>query len=112
MRTIKFRAWDTWRNKMISPNEGDFIGWHAPSNWRDIYKLMQFTGLHDKNGVEVYEGDILKSESNGNGEVVWDELKAKYNSISISGRMSLDYSWCKGSEVIGNIYEHPYLITK
>ena len=59
MRTIKFRAWDKWKKKMIQPNNGDFIGWHAMSNWKDCLEVMQFTGLTDKNGKEIYEGDIV-----------------------------------------------------
>ena len=59
MRDFKFRAWDKWSNKMIQPNNGDFIGWHAMSNWRDCLHIMQYTGLKDKNGKEIYEGDIV-----------------------------------------------------
>jgi len=59
MKEIKHRAWDKYKNKMIAPNGGDFIGWHAMSNWRDCLIVMQYTGLEDMDGVEIYEGDLL-----------------------------------------------------
>lgn len=57
-RQIKFRAWDKLKKVMISPNGGDFIAWHAMSNWRECLDVMQYTGLKDSSGVEIYEGDI------------------------------------------------------
>ncbi len=69
MREFKFRAWDKWRNEMIAPNGGDFIGWHGPSNWGKCFEVMQYTGLKDKNGVEIYEGDIVRIKVLGMSDV-------------------------------------------
>lgn len=79
MREIKFRAWDG--NQMFVPairHSGYDLNELLQSFGDDGLKLMQYTGLKDKNGVEIYEGDILQRESSINsdyhGEWIRDEV--------------------------------------
>ena len=73
--------------------------------------LMQFTGLLDRNGKEIYEGDITEDGRGMRYEIVWDELNVAFNFKDV------DYydgnQLAQGAEyitVIGNIYENPELL--
>ena len=59
MREIKFRAWDKLRKEMINYNSGEFSLMPFSNlynkQFREVYTFMQYTGLKDKNGVEIYE---------------------------------------------------------
>jgi len=106
-REIKFRAWDKFEKKMIQPHDGDFIRWHAMSNWKDCLELMQYTGLKDKNGREIYEGDVIK----------WDEQEwgAPYRELVEWDYCLFDMrnnDWNEWCEVIGDIYSNPELLTE
>ena len=61
---------------------------------------MQFTGLKDTNGKEIYEGDILGDVWGNKGVVVWDKGIARFNKVG----------GCEWAEIIGNIYENPELV--
>ena len=75
MREIKFRAWRIDDKKMYLPfnllDELNDTEGHFPQDT----VLMQYTGLHDKNGIEIYEGDILRIKAE-NGK--WNILVVKY----------------------------------
>jgi uncharacterized phage protein (TIGR01671 family) len=117
MREIKFRAWvtDGKDYSEMYPNVQNHIGadfgfGHMLQNTVNGLdcKVMQYTGLKDKNGVEIYEGDIVKSL--GVSDYCFGVRPVEYidSSFTIKG-----YGLCERLvEVIGNIYENPELLGK
>ncbi|WP_429975477.1 YopX family protein [Enterococcus sp. DIV0086] len=131
----KFRAYSVEENIMYYPDEDKNVDWTIDDDtgfiaplinlengmWGmiDKYVLMQSTGLKDKNGVEIFEGDIVsvrnhpfqKTESSVGIEIDGD-YKVSWNEY--------DLTWCAGNlllarikpyvTVIGNIYENPELL--
>ena len=132
MRTIKFRVWDgkymdydVWVNSCGAFGDSE-KKYNTPnieiSSYHNKSIIMQFTGLHDKNGREIYEGDIVSYKRNvGNWtgkslttihEIIFtEEINAfvmKDNSGYIKLRKHLGYEY----EVIGNIYENAELLNQ
>lgn len=123
MRKIKFRAWiddeelcneeeilyHLDENENFIPFMQDLDSWYFDDGQTlgdyfdcfDKEKIMQYTGLKDKTGKEIYEGDILKDEENMLWKVIFDNGCFKLENIHIPGRMFIT----KDIEIIGNIYE-------
>ena len=104
MREIKFRAWDKDLKKLTEP-------FYVGSQISMICEPeMQYTGLKDKNGKEIYEGDILRDDRVDEYnlyEIKWNEYGTYADGLEdeIWEDVANDYL-----EVIGNIYENPELL--
>ena len=137
-REIKFRAWDSKSKRMFPVNAIFFKGCYRASHWlfeetvgtemgpddngrREIEEespiLMQFTGLKDKNGKEIYEGDLV--------EGVLDSIRyptsgcvrgfSHPSEVKCLFKIELPHGYellesLSGGEIIGNIYENPELL--
>ena len=113
MREIKFRQWDSTKKRMYHNIGAIDKGWYGPAILKfDENPLMQFTGLFDKNGNEIYEGDVVtlyfKDGLKQNGTIVWNEKGARFEWQDKEGYWGL--SDRNEFEVIGNIYENPELL--
>ena len=145
-REIKFRAWDktySLMNYKVQVGNTDYADQNYTCNsiWVDYgdiknigwinaddkcIDLMQYTGLKDKNGVEIYEGDIIGGYPHGTVQVKWNNDYACFECVwieqecdeagecydkEISSLLANELDNCKDAwKVIGNIYQNPELL--
>ena len=131
-REIKFRAWDKQQKCFVdfdNPKNGiqyrcgEFrvsSGWGSykepvyNENTTDRYIIEQYPCLKDKNGKEIYEGDIVEIGKYGKFQIIWNEWACKFDFDKIGKREReeplLSQDWEQKTEVIGNIHENPELL--
>ena len=132
MREFKFRIWDK-KYKQWAVDFGYFKGaiegWHSLHItskelegsirwWKKNVEIMQFTGLHDKNGIEIFEGDIVEIQHPCwtakcrtdffDGAFFFVELNNPVSNSQVRADKFLKEQW--DIVVLGNIYEHPELL--
>ena len=148
MRDIKFRAWDNGMEMMVYQGDDeiyicfdgekwkllDYYGTHWETDeygmneieqpWEvENIEIMQYTGMKDVKGVEIYDGDIVKASSQG----IWGKFQVKWRqdgspcwfmypawksgvAWSLHGTINDKGEYQDSVEVIGNIYENPELL--
>ena len=135
MRELKFRAWDKRYKRMSQPfgiggdisclvyfpeenGKLDSILIEVVACEKERFVIMQYTGLKDLEGREIYEGDIIGENKEVFGIVVWDKANArfavKFDNYVDASRMSI-YDWMehwkyRNWRVIGNIYQNPEIL--
>ena len=132
MREIKFRTWiddeelcneeeilhHLDENENFIPFMQDLDSWYFDDGQTlgdyfdcfDKEKIMQYTGLKDKTGREIYEGDILKDEENFLWKVCTADGGWTIECIDMPGLQCLTMTETTFYEIIGNIYENPELL--
>lgn len=138
MREIKFRAWDRGRSEMLPITSMNWSEWWVScepiledsvlplaygdrnsfkNEDTDRHILMQYTGLKDRNGKEIYEGDIVRVEpKNGYGYITEDTdigvitWVTGYYMVEMDKQTPFFMLYCAYFEVIGNIYENPEVL--
>ena len=128
MREVKFRVWDNEEKEML-----EVVSLGVSHNWpmlvfkdgyingldSEDYDVMQYTGLKDNNGVEIYEGDVITTSSSGARctEVLYGHYEDAYGAFDEDHYGLHTMQWgtlpdviSNGGVVIGNKYEHAHLI--
>lgn len=106
-----FKAWDKRNKKMVQPNNGDFIGWHAMQNWRDCLEILPYTGKEDVDGAPIFAGDNVT-------QIIVSDFLHPDDWVKVSGTVRMiDGCWCVGkagyplyafkNKLVGNSFEDP-----
>lgn len=133
MRQIKFRAWDKINGRWLELSSLQLVVgevgvvWGLGGGGSEFYgmhqvELMQYTGLKDKNGKQIYEGDIVKLDSNPHfmitryddhyGAFIFENPKNHVDCevIGLQNKHGDELGELVEREIIGNIYDNPELL--
>jgi hypothetical protein len=118
MRDIRLKVWDTVRMKMMEP-QGITFDAKDPKvfavkvsgrSWEPVgkYEIIQWTGLSDENGINVYEGDFVIISA-CLYEVIWDEASAGFGLLNLKDSPARSIAEVKNGHIAGNKFENPNL---
>jgi len=108
MRELRFRSWDSEKSEMLEVV--DLSGPISTYKWlgKIDVEIMQYVGLKDKNGVNIFEGDILQNDNGPISKVVFWE--GAFCLDFGTGLIHFNFAPCRTKTVIGNIHENPELL--
>ena len=128
MREIRFRAWEkdykymnykvmvgnVWDEENYQWVDPERVDYECEPGWKHFdensnIELMQYTGLKDKNGMVIYEGDIVQTGWQGNEKGVVVVFESSTYCVD-SGDGYMYFNHPESYEVIGNVYENPELL--
>lgn len=124
-REIKYQAWISELNKMVQVVSHNFEvgGTHFKDlNGREYFInkgviLREYTGLKDKDGKEIFEGDVLHAKGFWGIYIVWDKENARFGILNTDWVVSQGhitkmpiFELSSVYEIVGNIYENPELL--
>lgn len=119
MSKIKLRVWDKVMNKMYKPQAISFdtqssvpFAVSVPrKSWERVgkFELLQWTGLVDQNGVDVYEADLVQIASIIY-KVIWNESIAAYELTDLASTKTVNITSVSSGDVIGNEFENENLL--